>query len=190
MKRYNGKSIYKGIAIGTVKIFKKIELNTDFREITDTKAEIERYINARDKAVQQLQKIFKKAIVEIGEEAANIFDVQSMMLGDDDYTDSVYGLINDEHANAVSLDKSKILAFVTKYGSSQSHTAILARTMNIPALTGVIIDSDWNWSFPFRIFVSWKKHLSNRRRTICCLQKCCSKNERKTSNYSYFRYWC
>jgi len=211
MKRYNGKSIYKGIAIGTVKIFKKVELNTELREITDTQAEIDRYIKARDKAVEQLQQIYKKAVVEIGQDGANIFDVQSMMLGDDDFTDSVYSFINDEHANAeyavfqsgetiskifsemedeymkarsadikdiarrvlkilcgqedsmeesfepqilcaddltpaetVALDKSKILAFVTKYGSSQSHTAILARTMNIPALTGVIIDDEWN----------------------------------------------
>lgn len=211
MKRYSGKSIYKGIAIGPVRIFKKAQYDTSKHEISNPEAEIERYNAARDKAVQQLQAVYKKAKEEVGQEAANIFDVQSMLLGDDDYTDSVYSLIRDEKTNAeyavfqsgetiskifsemddeymkarsadikdvsrrvitvlcggedaaadsdtpailaaddltpaetVQLDKTKILAFVTKYGSSQSHTAILARTMNIPALTGVIVDSDWN----------------------------------------------
>ena len=211
MKRYNGKSMYKGIAIGRISIFKKAVYDTSLHPVTDVEAEIERYNKARDTAVQQLQRIFKKAVDEIGQEAAAIFDVQSMMIGDDDFTDSVYSFIRDEKANAeyaafqsgeqisqifaqmedeymrarsadikdvarrivtvlcggrddslegddnqilcaddltpaetVSLDKSKVLAFVTKYGSSQSHTAILARTMNIPALAGVIIDDDWN----------------------------------------------
>ncbi len=211
MKRYNGKSIYKGIAIGPVRIFKKVAYDTSRKEIADPEAEIERYNKARDAAVQQLQAVFRKAVGEVGEDAANIFDVQSMLLGDDDYTDFVYDKIRDEKVNAeyavfqggenfakifsemddeymkarsadikdvsqrvitilcggedqavdsdtpailaaddltpaetVQLDKSKILAFVTKYGSSQSHTAILARTMNIPALTGVMIDDDWN----------------------------------------------
>ncbi len=211
MKRYNGKSMYKGIAIGKISIFKKAVYDTALHPITDVEAEIERYNKARDTAVQQLQRIFQKAVKEIGQEAAAIFDVQSMMTGDDDFTDSVYSYIRDEKANAeyatfqsgeqisqifaqmedeymkarsadikdvarrivtvlcggrddsmesdenqilcaddltpaetVSLDKSKVLAFVTKYGSSQSHTAILARTMNIPALAGVIIDDDWN----------------------------------------------
>ena len=211
MKRYNGKSIYKGIAIGSIKILRKTVYDTSLRPVTDAEAEIARYNKARDKAVQQLQTIYSKAVDEIGEEAAAIFDVQSMLIGDDDFTDSVYSLIRDEKANAeyavhqsgetisqifaemddeymkarsadikdiarrvvsvlcggdddsvesdrpqilcaddltpaetVALDKTKILAFVTKYGSSQSHTAILARTMNIPALTGVIIDPEWN----------------------------------------------
>lgn len=215
MKRYNGKSIYKGIAIGKIKIFEKTCYDTSLRAVEDTEAEIERYNKARDIAVHQLQRIFKKAVEEVGNEAAAIFDVQSMLAGDDDFTDSVYSIIRDEKANAeyatfqsgenisqifaqmddeymkarsadikdvaqrivtvlcngckdmedagfetdgqqilcaddltpaetVALDKSKVLAFVTKYGSSQSHTAILARTMNIPALTGVIIDPEWN----------------------------------------------
>lgn len=215
MKRYNGKSIYKGIAIGKIKIFEKVCYDTSLRAVEDVEAEIERYNKARDIAVLQLQRIFKKAVSEVGEEAAAIFDVQSMLAGDDDFTDSVYGIIRDEKANAeyaafqsgesisqifaqmddeymkarsadikdvahrivtvlcngckdeddsgidadeqqilcaddltpaetVALDKSKVLAFVTKYGSSQSHTAILARTMNIPALAGVIVDPEWN----------------------------------------------
>ncbi len=218
MKRYNGKSIYKGIAIGAIKVFNKAEYDTSKRTIAeaDVQAELDRYTKARDAAVQQLQAIFRRAVSEVGQATANIFDVQSMLLADDDYTDSVYNFIQNEHTNAeyavfqsgetlsqifaemddeymkaraadikdvsrrvitilcggsdeslsdaahasdepvilaadeltpaetVQLDKTKILAFVTKYGSSQSHTAILARTMNIPALTGVIIDPDWN----------------------------------------------
>ncbi len=215
MKRYNGKSIYKGIAIGKIKIFEKVCYDTSLRAVKDAEAEIERYNKARDIAVLQLQRIFKKAVEEVGEEAAAIFDVQSMLAGDDDFTDSVYGIIRDENANAeyavfqsgesisqifaqmddeymkarsadikdvahriitvlcngckdeddseieaneqqilcaddltpaetVALDKSKVLAFVTKYGSSQSHTAILARTMNIPALAGVILAPEWD----------------------------------------------
>lgn len=213
MKRYNGKSIYKGIAIGAIKVFNKAEYDTSLKPIQPeaVDAEIARYCKARDAAVQQLQTIFRRAVTEVGRETANIFDVQAMLLGDDDYTDSVYNFIQNEHTNAeyavfqsgesisqifaemddeymkaraadikdvsrrvitilcggsdaalesdepvilaadeltpaetIQLDKSKILAFVTKYGSSQSHTAILARTMNIPALTGVIIDSEWS----------------------------------------------
>ena len=211
MKRYNGKSIYKGVAVGKIRIFKKTAYDTSLHSITDSESEIERYNKARDEAVKQLQAIYEKAKGEVSEEAASIFDVQSMLIGDDDFTDSVYSLIRDQKANAeyavfqsgeslsrifsemedeymnarsadikdvarrvvtilcgggeenavsdepailcaddltpaetVSLDKSKILAFVTKFGSSQSHTAILARTMNIPAITGVVIDPEWN----------------------------------------------
>ena len=212
MKRYNGKSIYKGIAIGKIKVFKEQVYDTSLKPVADTAAEIERYKAARDVAVNNLQNLYEKSKETLGEENAQIFEVQSMLLMDDDYSDSVYSFINDEKANAeyavfqagetlsqifsqmddeymnarsadikdvsmkvikvlcgdtqeenfsddekiilcaddltpaqtVALDKSKILAFVTKYGSSQSHTAILARTMNIPALTGVIIEDDWN----------------------------------------------
>ncbi|MCR5606115.1 MAG: phosphoenolpyruvate--protein phosphotransferase [Treponema sp.] len=211
MKRYNGKSIFKGIAIGPVKILKKVVYDTSKKEVSDIEAETKRYNEARDAAVHELQAIYKKSRETVGEETAQIFDVQSMLLADDDYNDAVYDLITNEKANAeyavfaagesiskifsemddeymkarsadikdisrrvitilcggkdenldssepsilaaedltpaetVQLDKNKLLAFVTKYGSSQSHTAILARTMNIPALTGVIIDADWN----------------------------------------------
>ena len=210
MKRYNGKSIFKGIAIGKIRILKKAVFNTDKREVSDTDAEEKRYSLARDTAIQELQSLFRKTREEIGEESANIFDVQSMLLADDDFNAAVLDTIRNEKANAeyavfqagesiskifsemedeymkarsadikdvarrvvtvlcggssevsadepqiivaeeltpaetVQLDKNNLLAFVTKYGSAQSHTAILARTINIPALTGVIIDNDWN----------------------------------------------
>lgn len=214
MKHYNGKPIYKGIAIATVKVLKKIKYDTSKKEISDIEAETKRYEKARDTAVQQLQTIYKKVLKDIGEETAAIFDVQSMLLMDDDYNDSVHSMIQEEKVNAeyavyksgetiakvfsemedeymrvraddikdisrriitilcggedasinsdepkiiaandltpaeiVQLDKNKILAFITKDGSSQSHTAILARTMNIPAVTGIIIDNEWDGKF-------------------------------------------
>jgi len=100
MKRYNGKSIYKGIAIGPVKILKKVVYDTSLHTIENPEAEIERYNKARNTAVAQLQAIYQKAKTEVGEEAAAIFDVQSMLIGDDDFTDSVYSCIRDEKANA------------------------------------------------------------------------------------------
>lgn len=211
MKIYNGKSIYKGIAIGKIKYMKKTEPDTSRHEISDIKSEMKRYDVARKKAILQLKKIYRDAISEIGEDAAAIFDVQSMMLEDDDYNESVQSMIEENKDNAefavfntgeiisstfaemdddymkaraydikdvslrvvnilcgndsesilddepvilaideltpaetVQMDKSKLLSFVTKYGSSNSHTAILARTINIPAVTGVIIDQAWN----------------------------------------------
>jgi phosphoenolpyruvate-protein phosphotransferase (PTS system enzyme I) len=214
MKKYSGKTIYSGIATGIIKFYKKACLDTSRREITDSKAELVRYKTARDSAVRQLNEIYEKAVKDVGEETAAIFDVQAMMLADDDYNDSVYAMIQDNHDNAeyavqttgdlfsktfaemedeymrarafdikdvtrrvisvlcgqepdsmtssvpfiltaddltpaetVQLDKSKLLAFVTKYGSSNSHTAILARTMNIPAITGIIVSPEWDGKF-------------------------------------------
>jgi phosphoenolpyruvate-protein phosphotransferase (PTS system enzyme I) len=211
MKKYNGKSIYKGVAIGSIKYYRKPELDTARHEITDIEAEVKKYENARDTAVRQLNDVYEKALAEVGKDTADIFEVQAMMLSDDDYNDSIYKMIRENHDNAehavqetgdifaktfsdmddeymkarsfdikdisrrilcilcgqeptsltspapfilaaddltpaetVQLDKTKILAFVTKYGSSNSHTAILARTMNIPAVTGVIINPDWD----------------------------------------------
>jgi phosphoenolpyruvate-protein phosphotransferase (PTS system enzyme I) len=213
MKKYNGKSIYKGVAAGTIKYYRKAEIDTSLREIAGEKAEdeVKRYENARNTAISQLNEVYEKAKTEVDEDTAAIFEVQAMMLSDDDYNDSIYKMIRSDHDNAeyavqstgdtfaktfsdmddeymkarsfdikdvsrrilcvlsgqepeslasavpfilaaddltpaetVQLDKSKLLAFVTKYGSSNSHTAILARTMNIPAVTGVIINPEWN----------------------------------------------
>ncbi|MCK9170805.1 MAG: phosphoenolpyruvate--protein phosphotransferase [Treponema sp.] len=211
MKKYNGKSIYEGVAAGIIKYYRKIEIDTSRREIVNAEAEVKRYEAARSTAVRQLNEVCKKAKSEVDEDTAAIFDVQAMMLSDDDYNDSIYKMIREQHDNAeyavqstgnkfakifsdmddeymkarsfdikdisrrvlciltgqepeslagavpfilaaddltpaetVQLDKSKVLAFVTKYGSSNSHTAILARTMNIPAVTGVIVNPEWN----------------------------------------------
>src|SRR5574344_1865545 len=211
MKKYSGKAIYRGIAIGAVKYYRKVEIDTTRRNTDDGESEAARYEHGGEESMRQLNDVCRKALADVGEETAAIFDVQAMMLSDDDYNDAVFNLIRKDHVNAeyavqqtgdqfaktfadmeddymkarsfdikdisrrilcvlagqepvsladanpfilaaddltpaetVQLDKSKVLAFVTKYGSSNSHTAILARTMNIPALTGVIIDSDWN----------------------------------------------
>ncbi|HAH62703.1 MAG TPA: phosphoenolpyruvate--protein phosphotransferase [Treponema sp.] len=211
MKKYNGKSIYRGVAVGSIKYYRKVEIDTARREITAAEAEVKRYEDARDAAIRQLNEVYEKAKHEVDKDTAEIFEVQAMMLSDDDYNDSIWKMIREHHDNAeyavqttgdtfaktfsdmdddymkarsfdikdisrrilcilsgqepesltsatpfilaaddltpaetVQLDKSKVLAFVTKYGSSNSHTAILARTMNIPAVTGVIVNPEWN----------------------------------------------
>ena len=205
-----GKSILKGIAIGKIKFLKKAQA-----EIKDTASdpavELKRFEDAKELAVEQLQALYDKAVVEAGEDHAAIFEIHMMMLDDDDYLDSITEIISsqgksaeyavkttgenfaetfasmdDEYMKAraadvkdistrvvniltgadtgvdegedpfiivaedlapsetVQLDKSKLLGFVTHLGSTNSHTAILARNMNIPALIGTDIDEDWD----------------------------------------------
>lgn len=210
MERYEGKSIYKGIAIGKLWFYEKSEHQVKRVRIDNPDEEIKRYELAKDKAIAQLKQLYEKAVTDVGEANAMIFEVHAMMLEDADYNDSVYNIIQTEHVNAeyavattgdnfsvmfaemedeyfkarsadvkdiserviaalagaeivaasmdepvivvaedlapsetVQMDKSKLLGFVTKLGSSNSHTAILARTMNIPALIGVDIDGSW-----------------------------------------------
>lgn len=207
MLEYNGKSVFGGIAIGKALIFRKNEGQVRRKHVTDTDAEILRMNEARDKAIEELQDLYKKAVIEVGEQNAMIFEVHQMMLEDQDYVDSVRHMIKNEEINAeyavastgdnfaemfssmdddylkeraadvkdisnrlikilqgssdsglqseepyilvaddlapsetLQLDKSKVLAFVTRKGSTNSHTAILARMMNIPALIGVEYD--------------------------------------------------
>lgn len=211
MEQFNGKSIFKGIAIGRILFYSKNQQQVKREKIEDIEAEIARYEAAKAKAVEQLGVLHDKAVAEVGETNAAIFEVHAMMLEDDDYNDSVYNIIRNDGVNAefavattgdnfsvmfaemddeyfqaraadikdiservigalqgrsgdgdigeepviivaedlapsetVQMDKSKLLAFVTHLGSSNSHTAILARTMNIPALIGVEIKEEWN----------------------------------------------
>lgn len=211
MKEYSGKTIFNGVAIGKILFYEKKEQQIKRIKTEDTEAEIKRYEVAKQKAIKQLKDLYDKALVDVGEANAMIFDVHAMMLEDADYNDSVYNIINNECVNAefavattgdnfsvmfaemddeyfkaraadvkdiservidvlsgntsdnnimsepviivakdlapsetVQMDKTKLLGFVTKFGSSNSHTAILARTMNIPALIGIEIDSEWN----------------------------------------------
>lgn len=202
---YIGKSVCKGIAIGTIKVYKKGEQSVTRVTIVDTNTEVERYRQASNVAMDQLSAIYDKAYKEVGEDNAAIFATHQLMLEDEDYTDAIINMIEKQNVNAeyavaktgenfaemfssmeseymqaramdikdiserlitvlmgsdnkviwnepviivaddlspsetVLLDKSKVLAFVTRYGSKTSHTAILARTMNIPALIGVDI---------------------------------------------------
>ncbi len=211
MEQFTGKSIFKGTAIGRILFYSKNQQQVKRTKVEDIEAEVARYEEAKAKAIEQLGKLHDKAVAEVGEDNAMIFEVHAMMLEDDDYNDSVYNIIRNDEVNAefavattgdnfsvmfadmdddyfkaraadvkdiservisvlsgsgsdgnigdepvivvaedlapsetVQMDKSKLLAFVTRLGSSNSHTAILARTMNIPALIGVDIKEEWN----------------------------------------------
>lgn len=203
MQVYQGKSVFGGITAGKIKVYKKEEKQIRRVSVEDPELEISRYEEARMTAVEQLQELYEKALKEIGEANAAIFEVHQMMLLDDDFVESVEGRIRTEGVNAeyalamtaddfaemfssmedeymkaraadirdisdrvlgilygaageaiseaepviivaddlapsetVQMDKSLVLSFVTIHGSLNSHTAILARTMAIPALVG------------------------------------------------------
>ena len=203
-----GKSVYKGVALGKIMVLAKKDDQVKRTKIEDTGVEISRFEEAKEKAKEELQQLYDKALKEVGEASAAIFEVHQMMLDDDDYVDSIVEIIKTEEVNAeyavavtgdnfsemfaamdddymkarsadikdisnrlvrvlsgeegassisepviivaddlspsetVQLDKEKILAFVTVHGSTNSHTAILARMMNIPALIGVPVELD------------------------------------------------
>lgn len=199
-----GNSVYSGIAMGKISFLKKDETNVRKSHITDVDGEIEKFENAKKKAMDELKELYEKALVEVGETNAAIFEIHQMMLEDEDYNDSIINMIKSQKINVefaiasasenfsqifsdmedeymkaratdvkdiseriikclsdrkeeksvsdekvivcaddlapsetVQLDKSRVLAFVTKNGSINSHTAILARTMNIPAIINV-----------------------------------------------------
>ena len=201
MQCFQGKSVYKGIAMGPIVVLKKNDYQVKRTRIEDPEAEVKRVDEAVSASQEQLQKLYDKALKEVGEASAAIFEVHQMMLEDEDYMEAIQNTIRTEQVNAeyavhttgeqfaavfasmddeymkarsadvkdisgrvirilagigdgsiaseepvilladdltpsetVSLDKSKILAFVTRNGSANSHTAILARSMNIPAL--------------------------------------------------------
>ena len=204
-----GKSVFGGIAIGKLSVYGKKDNQVKRTKINDTEAEVARFTSAREKAKEQLTVLYEKALKEVGEVNAMIFEVHKMMLDDLDYIESITNMIQSQQVNAefatattgdnfagmfsamedeymreraadvrdisnrvisilqgtsegkdlgeepvillaedlapsetVQLDKYKLLAFVTRHGSSNSHTAILARTMNIPALIGVDYSED------------------------------------------------
>ena len=212
MESVNGKSILKGIAIGKIKFYSKDQQMVARKKIDDVETELARYHAANDKAVEQLNQLHDKAVAEVGEVNAEIFEMHAMMLEDPDYVESVENIIKNQQLNAeyavaqtgdnmaaifsamedndymqaraadvrdiserlinilsgkdtdqnaidepviliaedlapsetVQLDKSKLLGFVTHLGSTNSHTAILARTMDTPALIGVDIKPEWD----------------------------------------------
>lgn len=207
--KMEGKSVFGGVAMGRLSIYKKNDQVVKRTKVSDTDAEVKRYQDATEKSKAQLAKLYDKALKEVGESSAAIFEVHQMMLDDLDYQESVTNMIQNENVNAeyavamtgdnfsemfaamdddymkaraadvkdisnriisvlqgiedaeldsnepiilvaedlapsetVQLDKSLLLSFVTRYGSTNSHTAILARTMNIPALIGVDYSED------------------------------------------------
>lgn len=210
MQVIQGKSIFGGIAIGPITFFAKEQNQVKRTKVEDVAAEVARYEAAVVSAQEQLGGLYEKALKEVGESGAQIFEVHQMMLEDDDYNESVKSIIETQMVNAeyavattgdnfasmfasmddeyfqaravdmkdiservinvlmgvgeakswdepsiivaedlapsetVQFDKSKLLGFVTRLGSSNSHTAILARTMNIPALIQIDIQEEWN----------------------------------------------
>lgn len=209
MQSFQGKSVYKGIVMGPVVVLKKNDYQVKRSRIEDADAETSRVQEAVKRSQEQLQKLYDKALKEVGEASAAIFEVHQMMLEDEDYLEAIQNMIQTEMVNAeyavavtgdnfsqmfasmdddymkaraadikdiserlvrnlsgqedadlsdidpsvivaddlspsetVQMDKEKILAFVTVHGSTNSHTAILARMMNIPALIGVPLALD------------------------------------------------
>ena len=207
MQCFQGKSVYKGIAMGPVVVLRKNDYQVKRTRSEDAEAEAARVDVALKASQEQLQKLYDKAVKEVGEASAAIFEVHQMMLEDEDYLEAIQNMIRTEQVNAeyavavtgdnfaemfasmdddymkarsadikdiserlvrnlsgqgdvdlssiepsvivaddlspsetVQMDKDKILAFVTVHGSTNSHTAILARMMNIPALIGVKMD--------------------------------------------------
>ena len=207
MQCFQGKSVYKGIVMGPVAVLKKNDYQVKRARIEDPEAEVKRVEEAVEVSKKQLGRLYDKAVREVGEASAAIFEVHQMMLEDEDYLESMENMIRTELVNAeyaaaatgdnfaemfaamddeymkarsadvkviserlvrnlsgegdndlssmepsvivaddlspsetVQMDKEKILAFVTVHGSTNSHTAILARMMNIPALIGVPMD--------------------------------------------------
>ncbi len=209
MEVFNGKSVFGGIAIGKIYVYQKGEQQVRRIRVDDTAQEKSRYRAASGEAMKQLQVLYEKALQEVGEENAAVFEVHQMMLEDDDFVESVENIIDTQEVNAeyavavtgdnfaqmfaamdddymrgraadvkdiserlitvlsgsaaggiqsdepvivladdlapsetVQMDKDKVLSFVTVHGSLNSHTAILARTMGIPALvqTGISLD--------------------------------------------------
>ena len=203
MDKYTGKGVYGAIAIGKISVFKQQDAEVKRMHVDDTENEKRRFEEAKTASVKQLSEIYQKALKEVGEANAAIFEIHQMMLDDEDYNDSITNIIETQHINAeyavavtadnfaemfrsmddaymkaraadiqdisnriignlsgetseenssdekviicaydlapsetVALDKDKVLAFVTAHGSSNSHTAILARNMNIPAIIG------------------------------------------------------
>ena len=203
MQVYSGKSVFRGIAIGKISVYRKNEQQVKRVRTEDTKGELARYEAAKAAAIEQLQELYQKALKEVGEANAAIFEIHQMMLDDGDYNESVENIIETQKINAeyavavtgdnfaqmframdddymreraadvkdiservlsilnggqkgkgvtdepviivaddlapsetVQLEKDMVLSFVTVHGSVNSHTAILARTMAIPALIG------------------------------------------------------
>ena len=204
MKKFSGKGVCGAIAIGSVLVFKRRDVPVKRIKIEDTESEISRLHSAKQAAISQLREVYEKALKEVGEANAAVFDIHMMMVEDEDYNEAIIEMINGQGVNAeyavavtadnfaemfaamddaymqaraadvrdisnriisclsngespaeqisgrvivcaddlapsetVALDKDNVLAFVTAHGSSNSHTAILARNMNIPAIIGV-----------------------------------------------------
>ncbi len=158
MLTFQGKSVINGVAIGKLYLYKKGEQQVKREKIEDTDGELARFQKAQQEAIRQLQDLYEGSVQSIGEASAAIFEIHQMMLQDDGFVEAIENMIRSQSVNAEYAvaatsdnfykmfsdmeDKDKVLAFVTVHGSLNSHTAILAKTMNIPALIGTPIPLD------------------------------------------------
>ena len=122
MYEYKGKSVFGGIAIGRIKVYSKEQQQVKRMHIDDCESEKQRYINAVDKAVEQLGMLYDKALKEVGEANAAIFEMHQIMLEDDDYKESVLNIIDNQNVNA---------EYAVAQTSDNFHQCLRLWTMNI-----------------------------------------------------------
>lgn len=235
-----GKSVFGGVAIGKIQFYKRNEITIKRTRVEDVEAEVERFQNAKAKTLELLKGLYEKALEDVGEANAMIFEAHQLMLEDPDYVESIENIIRTQDVNAeyaigatadnfaaifeamddaymqgraadvrdvserllqalssqnetvmvmdepviiaaddlvpsetVQLDKEKVLSFVTMYGSANSHTAILARTMNIPALIGLgeALKEEYDGKVAIVDGVDGKVYIDPDEETMASMQK-------------------
>lgn len=235
-----GKSVFGGVAIGKIQFYKRNEITIKRTRVEDVKAEVERFQNAKAKTLELLKGLYEKALEDVGEANAMIFEAHQLMLEDPDYVESIENIIRTQDVNAeyaigatadnfaaifeamddaymqgraadvrdvserllqalssqnetvmvmdepviiaaddlvpsetVQLDKEKVLSFVTMYGSANSHTAILARTMNIPAVIGLgeALKEEYDGKVAIVDGVDGKVYIDPDEETMASMQK-------------------
>ena len=235
-----GKSVFGGVAIGKIQFYKRNEITIKRTRVEDVEAEVERFQNAKAKTLELLKVLYEKALEDVGEANAMIFEAHQLMLEDPDYVESIENIIRTQDVNAeyaigatadnfaaifeamddaymqgraadvrdvserllqalssqnetvmvmdepviiaaddlvpsetVQLDKEKVLSFVTMYGSANSHTAILARTMNIPAVIGLgeALKEEYDGKVAIVDGVDGKVYIDPDEETMASMQK-------------------
>ena len=235
-----GKSVFGGVAIGKIHFYKRNEITIKRTRVEDVEAEVERFQNAKAKTLELLKGLYEKALEDVGEANAMIFEAHQLMLEDPDYVESIENIIRTQDVNAeyaigatadnfaaifeamddaymqgraadvrdvserllqalssqnetvmvmdepviiaaddlmpsetVQLDKEKVLSFVTMYGSANSHTAILARTMNIPAVIGLgeALKEEYDGKVAIVDGVDGKVYIDPDEETMASMQK-------------------
>lgn len=235
-----GKSVFGGVAIGKIQFYKRNEITIKRTRVEDVEAEVERFQNAKAKTLELLNGLYEKALEDVGEANAMIFEAHQLMLEDPDYVESIENIIRTQDVNAeyaigatadnfaaifeamddaymqgraadvrdvserllqalssqnetvmvmdepviiaaddlvpsetVQLDKEKVLSFVTMYGSANSHTAILARTMNIPAVIGLgeALKEEYDGKVAIVDGVDGKVYIDPDEETMASMQK-------------------
>lgn len=235
-----GKSVFGGVAIGKIQFYKRNEITIKRTRVEDVEAEVERFRNAKAKTLELLKGLYEKALEDVGEANAMIFEAHQLMLEDPDYVESIENIICTQDVNAeyaigatadnfaaifeamddaymqgraadvrdvserllqalssqnetvmvmdepviiaaddlvpsetVQLDKEKVLSFVTMYGSANSHTAILARTMNIPAVIGLgeALKEEYDGKVAIVDGVDGKVYIDPDEETMASMQK-------------------